>query len=139
MRMLSPKKITLSLMIVGALMSLTPATAHKIYAQSPGADFIGPTIPSGAHSWDKVFGPCHKPPRNFSEFICIAVDVVQLTITFAASSAVLAFIWGLSKFIFASGNEEKIAEGKLIMRWGLIGLFIMFSIWAIMLMLTLGF
>jgi len=45
--------------------------------------------------------------------------------------AVLAFFWGLVKFIFAQGSEKSSADGKKIMIWGLIGLFVMISVWGI--------
>lgn len=96
-------------------------------------------LPFVAHAapWSG-FGTCKTTPENFKDFVCILVDLVKLTIVFASSSAVLAFIWGLSKFILASGSEEKIADGKWIMKWGVIGLFIMFSIWGVVQVITTG-
>ena len=43
----------------------------------------------------------------------------------------LVFFWGLAKFIFNAGDEKKIEEGKRIMVWGIIALFVMVSIWGI--------
>ncbi|KKT14382.1 MAG: hypothetical protein UW83_C0028G0006 [Parcubacteria group bacterium GW2011_GWD1_44_9] len=46
--------------------------------------------------------------------------------------ALLAFFWGLAKFIFRVGGDEKaVEEGKRIMKWGLIALFVMVSVWGI--------
>src|SRR3989344_3131392 len=46
--------------------------------------------------------------------------------------ALLAFLWGLAKFIFRLGGDEKaVEEGKRIMKWGLIALFVMVSVWGI--------
>ena len=46
--------------------------------------------------------------------------------------ALLAFFWGLAKFIFRVGGDEKaVEEGKMIMKWGLIALFVMVSVWGI--------
>ena len=40
--------------------------------------------------------------------------------------ALLAFFWGLAKFIFAVGGDEKaVGAGKTLMLWGVIALFIM--------------
>ena len=41
--------------------------------------------------------------------------------------ATLTFFWGMIKFIW-SGDKE---EGKTIMVWGILALFVMFSVWAI--------
>ena len=43
--------------------------------------------------------------------------------------AILVFFWGLVKYIFAQGSEEAKADGKKIMFWGAVALFVMFSIW----------
>ena len=45
--------------------------------------------------------------------------------------ALLAFFWGLAKYIFHSNDEEKKAEGKNIMIWGIVALFVMASVWGI--------
>ena len=46
--------------------------------------------------------------------------------------ALLAFFWGLARFIFRVGGDEKaVEEGKRIMKWGLIALFVMVSVWGI--------
>ena len=54
--------------------------------------------------------------------------------------ALLAFFWGLAVYIFNSGNDEKKAEGKNIMIWGIIALFVMVSVFGIIRILqqTLG-
>src|SRR3989344_9085075 len=57
--------------------------------------------------------------------------VVGLALPIVVAIALLAFFWGLVKFIFAQGNEEAKGEGKKIMLWGLIALFIAASIWGL--------
>src|SRR3989344_6581421 len=44
-------------------------------------------------------------------------------------AALLVFFWGLARFIFRLGGDEKaVEEGKRIMKWGLIALFVMVSV-----------
>lgn len=57
--------------------------------------------------------------------------LVDLATPIIVGIALLAFFWGLAKYIFASGNEEAKAEGKNIMIWGIIALFVMVSVWGI--------
>ncbi len=46
--------------------------------------------------------------------------------------ALAAFFWGLAKFVFRVGGDEKAVEdGKRTMLWGIIALFVMISIWGI--------
>jgi len=49
--------------------------------------------------------------------------------------AVLVFLWGLVKFILRAGSEQGREEGKQVMLWGIIGLFVLVSFWGIVLML----
>ncbi len=56
---------------------------------------------------------------------------VRLLTIVVAGIALLAFFWGLVKFIFAQGSETSKAEAKKIMGWGIIALFVMTSIWGI--------
>jgi len=122
------KGIITSFIFFISLYALLPANVLAQWGQNVG----------GTTSRTYFGQNCEKPPQNFKDFICISLQLVELTIIFAASSAVLAFIWGLSKFILGAGNEEKIAEGKMIMKWGLIGLFFMFTIWGVIWAITLG-
>ena len=58
-------------------------------------------------------------------------DVVKQLTLLLAGIALLVFFWGIVKFISAAANEEAIAEGKRLMIWGLIALFVMVSVWGI--------
>ena len=44
------------------------------------------------------------------------------------AATVVAFFYGLFLFVFSQGKKE---EGKTMMGWGIVALFIMVSIWAI--------
>lgn len=55
--------------------------------------------------------------------------IVDTLIILAAAIALLAFLWGLAKFIFRlGGKEDAVEEGKRVMIWGLVGLFVMISV-----------
>ena len=46
--------------------------------------------------------------------------------------ALLASFWGLLKFMFKIGGDEKpLEDGKTIMKWGLIAMFVMLSVMGI--------
>ena len=45
--------------------------------------------------------------------------------------ALLGFFWGLMKFIFNAGNEEAKEEGKKIMIYGIVTLFVMVAVWGL--------
>lgn len=62
-----------------------------------------------------------------SDFHSLLDDAVKIII----GLAFLFFLWGLMKFVLSSGNEDKIADGRRVMLWGIIALFVMLSIWGI--------
>ncbi len=71
-------------------------------------------------------------PRNFSNLVGIFLELIQAALPVVAALALLVFLWGLAKFIFqVSGDEKAVAEGKNLMKWGLIALFLLVSFWAI--------
>lgn len=45
--------------------------------------------------------------------------------------AIAYFIYGLIEFVAGADNQEKRITGKRHLMWGIIGLFIMFSVWGI--------
>jgi len=58
-------------------------------------------------------------------------DIVDLLVPLFIGIALVAFLFGLAKYIFAAGNEEAQANGRKIMVAGIIGLFVAVSIWGI--------
>lgn len=58
--------------------------------------------------------------------------IVNLSALFL-TTAVVAFFYGIVKYLFAmrDGDATEINKGKQVMLWGLIALFVMFSIWGL--------
>lgn len=70
--------------------------------------------------------------RNFQDLISAAGGLVQSIIYIIIIAALLVFFWGIAKFIFKIGGDEKAAtEGRNFMAWGLIVLFVMFAVWGL--------
>lgn len=66
------------------------------------------------------------------ELIDAVADLMDISIATVVAAALLVFFWGLVKFVFQLGGDEKAVEdGKRIMKWGLIALFVMVSVWGI--------
>lgn len=67
----------------------------------------------------------------------ISTVVVPLIVTLSFG----VFIWGVVKYLFLHGSEEKSREeGRWFMLWGIMGLALLFSTWTIVkfLLSTLG-
>jgi TRAP-type C4-dicarboxylate transport system permease small subunit len=84
-----------------------------------GALLLVPTI-AGAQELDNV--------RRLIESVR---DIIDILIPLVAALALLYFFWGLAKFILNSGNEEAQTEGKNIMIWGIVALFVIVSVWGL--------
>ncbi|HCC05605.1 TPA: hypothetical protein DEP58_04905 [Patescibacteria group bacterium] len=49
--------------------------------------------------------------------------------------ALIVFVWGLLVFIAKADNEQERDAGKQKMFWGIIGLFVLVSVWGIILLM----
>jgi hypothetical protein len=58
-------------------------------------------------------------------------DLIAALIPLLIGVALLGFLWGLVQYIFKAGDEKARGEGKQIMFWGVIALFVMVSVWGI--------
>lgn len=56
---------------------------------------------------------------------------VQQLIPFTAALALLFFFYGLALFILNAGNDDKRDEGKKVMFWGIIALFVIAALFGI--------
>lgn len=63
--------------------------------------------------------------------ILAAGRVISYAITLAIGIALLVFFWGLVKYIFKADSPQSKDEGKNIMIWGVVTLFIMVSVWGV--------
>ncbi len=72
-------------------------------------------------------------PQNFKALVDDVLEIINLIIPIVAGLAVLIFFWGLVKFIVnVSGDEKAVTEGKNLMIWGIIALFVMVSLGGIL-------
>lgn len=45
--------------------------------------------------------------------------------------ALIYFMWGLVKYIMSAGDEKARGDGKYMMIWGIIALFVMVAVWGL--------
>lgn len=72
-----------------------------------------------------------RAPRNFYELIVNTIIGGMFTpvIILIISSAIVVFLWGVFKFVRSDGKEKE--SGKQFMLWGLVGIFVMISMWGL--------
>ncbi|MBI5004835.1 MAG: hypothetical protein HZC04_01455 [Candidatus Lloydbacteria bacterium] len=76
---------------------------------------------------------CTVPPKNFSELMCVVTySILSPLIPILVTLALIAFFWGVTKYAIKGADDEKEREqGKQIMIWGIIGLFVIVSVWGL--------
>ena len=57
--------------------------------------------------------------------------VLNAAIPLLFAAATVCFLYGLVKYLSASGNEDKMSEGRKYIIYGIIGLFIMLAMWGL--------
>ena len=64
--------------------------------------------------------------------------VINPLIYILSALTVLVFIWGIIKFMRSDDSKEK-EEGKKYMFWGIIAIFVMFSMWGLVALIQNSF
>lgn len=73
--------------------------------------------------------------QDLGAFIIDLINNVAVPLVFAI--AFIVFIWGVFQYFIAGGHDEEAKDkGKSLMLWGLIGFFIMVSVWGLVNILT---
>lgn len=72
---------------------------------------------------------------DVGSFIINTINNVIVPVLFAV--AFIVFLWGaFTTFILGAGSEDVKEKGKNLMLWGLIGFFVMVSVWGLVNILT---
>ena len=73
------------------------------------------------------------PPQSVLEFIGkLSTNILNPIIAILFSLALVYFIYGVAVYIWNPNNEEARTKGRKSMFWGIIGMFIMTSVFGIM-------
>lgn len=78
----------------------------------------------------------HAQPANFAELVNLIISLINPLFTLVLGGIVLMFLFGLAKFIFSLGSSDNIEEGKQLMFWGIVALFVALSFWGLVALLT---
>ena len=68
---------------------------------------------------------------DLESLLQLVIGLINIAIPIIISLAVLVFIWGLFMYITNPSEDEKKKEGRDIMIWGVIALFVMFSVFGL--------
>ncbi len=70
-------------------------------------------------------------PKTFADLIMNTIIGGMLTpvVALIVSAAIVVFLWGVFKFIKSEGKEKD--AGRDMMVWGIVGIFVMMSMWGL--------
>jgi hypothetical protein len=68
---------------------------------------------------------------NVSRLLTSVGTLINTALPIVVGLALLGFFWGLAMFVFNAHNEEKRGEGRSIMIWGVVALFVMVAVWGL--------
>ena len=80
-------------------------------------------------------GPMFAFAQNLAAISNLATaigSIIGILIPACMALAVLAFFWGLVKYIASASDEAAKEGGKTLMIWGMIALFVMVALWGIL-------
>ena len=78
-----------------------------------------------------------SPSQGLDGIINMFTKAIGILVPILISLAVLFFLWGVFKYI--KGDAAAKAEGAKNMLWGIIGIFVMVSVWGLVRILTSTF
>ncbi len=78
------------------------------------------------------------PINNITDVGSFIIGIINnVLVPVIMSAAFIIFVYGIfAAFILGAGDEEKRKKGKTIMMYGLIGFFVMVSVWGLVHILT---
>lgn len=88
-------------------------------------------VPLVTQAADMCPKPAPTTPRNLSDLICMAMDLINPVIALLTGLAVLYFVWNVVRFIMKADDEKGRAAAKDGIIYGVIGLFVLFSFWGL--------
>lgn len=72
---------------------------------------------------------------TLGELVGKVTGVINIAIPVVSGLILLAFFWGIARYVFSGGDAMEKGRGKEIILWGLIAIFVTFSMWGIVMVL----
>ncbi|QQG42796.1 MAG: hypothetical protein HYW15_01130 [Candidatus Giovannonibacteria bacterium] len=75
--------------------------------------------------------PLFAYAANVTSILAQLESVLNRVIPILMIVATIVFLWGVIRYVTAGGDEEKLADGRRFIIFGLVGLFVMIAIWGV--------
>ncbi|MBI5816856.1 MAG: hypothetical protein HZB09_00305 [Candidatus Yonathbacteria bacterium] len=71
------------------------------------------------------------PVNSLSDLLGVFSTIINALMPFIVALAVLYFVWGVFQFVASAGDETARGAGRDKMIYGIIGIFVMVSVWGL--------
>jgi hypothetical protein len=69
--------------------------------------------------------------RDLGQVVYSANQILRPLVALIVGLALISFLWGIVKYIWKGEDENARKESKQFMFWGIVGLAVMVSVWAL--------
>lgn len=110
----------------------------KKYIVLVGASLFLPLMASAVH----IGGAVHAgagAASSFTNLITYIGTLLTAVVPVLIGAAVVVFLFGVFRFIMNAGDEEARKSGRSMILWGIVGLFVMISVWGLVQFLVNSF
>ena len=70
-------------------------------------------------------------PQNLTQIIGLFISIGLAVLPFLGAVAFLVFVYGVARFIKSAGSEKDLKDRKNFLIWGVVGLFVLVTIWGL--------
>lgn len=92
-----------------------------------------------AQAWSGVCSYETYRMNSIKSILCAISATIYPIIQLLIVLATVVFLWGIIRYIASAGNEEKLKEGKNLIVYGIVGLFVIISVWGLVKLLASSF
>jgi hypothetical protein len=86
------------------------------------------------------YGQSGPQTCNLKELVYTIIFYIEQLIVVIFAASLLMFLWGVFKYtILSQGDEKQTGEAKNVIFYGIIGLFVMASVWGILKIIQTSF
>ena len=78
-----------------------------------------------------LFVGAQNPSGTLTGFVTVVGNIVNMLVPIVTTLAIVFFFYGLAKYVLNAGDEDKKEEGKNIMIWGVLAMFVLVTLWGI--------
>lgn len=125
------KNIFNRLLFISSILAIMMVPVSALALITPGCEGPNPP-PECSEAPPPAPVPCNLTNVNLQGLLsCVRQTLIIPLINILLGLAFLVFCWGIVKYLYKADNDAERKKGKNLILFGIIGLFVMVSVWGI--------